>query len=154
MHTRAESSSLIPRTQHLLLNCNSLSSYNTNDRSWTNGSNKQKNFVCDISIPLWRFPSGNTVQSGVTTYIIKEHISFSVSHFIHVHVQVVRFHPNGKYIATGSCDHTCRLWDIQSGRCVRLMTGSKVWCKGHFIYICTCVSDKQMQKTELFLQCT
>ena len=40
--------------------------------------------------------------------------------------QVVQFHPNGKYIATGSSDHTCRLWDIHSGQCVRLFTGKKV----------------------------
>ena len=40
--------------------------------------------------------------------------------------QVVRFHPNGRYIATGSSDRTCRLWDIQNGQCMRLMPGSKV----------------------------
>ena len=40
--------------------------------------------------------------------------------------QVVQFHPNGKYIATGSSDRTCRLWDVQSGQCVRLLPGSKV----------------------------
>ena len=40
--------------------------------------------------------------------------------------QVAQFHPNGKYIATGSSDHTCRLWDIHSGHCVRLLAGQKV----------------------------
>ncbi len=40
-------------------------------------------------------------------------------------LQVARFHCNGKYLATGSRDSTCRLWDIQSGNCVRLMTGGK-----------------------------
>ena len=42
-------------------------------------------------------------------------------------VQVVRFHGNCNYIATGSSDHTCRLWDVQSGQCVRLFSNSKVW---------------------------
>ena len=41
-------------------------------------------------------------------------------------IQVAQFHPNGKYIATGSSDHTCRLWDIHSGQCVRLLAGKKV----------------------------
>ena len=40
--------------------------------------------------------------------------------------QAVTFHPNGNYLATGSSDHTCRLWDVQSGHCMRLMEGGKV----------------------------
>ena len=40
--------------------------------------------------------------------------------------QVVRFHPNCNYLATGSSDRTCRLWDVQSGQCVRLFPGTKV----------------------------
>ena len=47
-----------------------------------------------------------------------------VLHFIIL--QVARIHPNGSYIATGSSDHTCRLWDINNGACVRVFTGSKV----------------------------
>ena len=35
-------------------------------------------------------------------------------------VQTVRFHPNGNYVATGSMDKSCRLWDLQSGECVRV----------------------------------
>lgn len=41
-------------------------------------------------------------------------------------VDVARCHPNGNYVVTGSTDKTCRLWDINSGGCVRLFTGSKV----------------------------
>lgn len=37
--------------------------------------------------------------------------------------QCVRFHPNCNYIATGSSDKTCRLWDVQSGEPARLFTG-------------------------------
>lgn len=37
--------------------------------------------------------------------------------------QVVKFHPNGQYISTGSSDKTCRVWDVLSGKTVRLFTG-------------------------------
>jgi len=36
-------------------------------------------------------------------------------------VEVVEFHPNMHYVATGSSDKQIRLWSIQTGECVRLM---------------------------------
>ena len=39
--------------------------------------------------------------------------------------QVVKFHPNGNYVATGSSDKSVRLWDILTGHCVRIFTGHK-----------------------------
>lgn len=39
--------------------------------------------------------------------------------------QVVQFHPNSNYVATGSSDMTVRLWDCVTGSQVRLMTGHK-----------------------------
>lgn len=38
-------------------------------------------------------------------------------------VDVVQWHPNCQYIATGSSDKTVRMWDILSGDCVRLFIG-------------------------------
>jgi transcription initiation factor TFIID subunit 5 len=38
-------------------------------------------------------------------------------------LQCVKFHPNSLYLATGSSDATCRLWDVQSGSCVRVFIG-------------------------------
>jgi len=40
-------------------------------------------------------------------------------------VDTVSFHPNCNYVATGSCDRTCRLWDITMGECVRLFKGHR-----------------------------
>jgi transcription initiation factor TFIID subunit 5 len=38
-------------------------------------------------------------------------------------VDCVRFHPNMRYLLTGSSDRTMRMWDTASGKCVRVFTG-------------------------------
>jgi transcription initiation factor TFIID subunit 5 len=38
-------------------------------------------------------------------------------------VDAVKFHPNSKYVVTGSSDKSVRMWDIQGGRCFRLFSG-------------------------------
>ncbi|GAB4823536.1 hypothetical protein N2152v2_010582 [Parachlorella kessleri] len=40
-------------------------------------------------------------------------------------VDVVRWHPNCHYVATGSADRTVRLWDIRSGECCRIFVGHR-----------------------------
>jgi transcription initiation factor TFIID subunit 5 len=40
-------------------------------------------------------------------------------------VNTVEWHPNCNYILTGCEDRTVRLWDIQTGRCVRLLNGCR-----------------------------
>ena len=35
-------------------------------------------------------------------------------------VEVIEFHPNGHYVATGSSDRQVRLWSVETGECVRL----------------------------------
>jgi WD40 repeat protein len=39
-------------------------------------------------------------------------------------VNCVAWHPNCNYVVTASDDKTCRMFDIQTGRCVRLLSGS------------------------------
>jgi transcription initiation factor TFIID subunit 5 len=48
---------------------------------------------------------------------------FAFWHFSE-NVNCVSFHPNCNYIMTGSDDKTVRMWDVQSGNCVRMLN----WC--------------------------
>lgn len=61
-------------------------------------------------------------------------------------VTQVAFHPNINYLATGSADRAVRLFDVRSGKCVRLYTGHKVSAKLviNFNIILSC---------ELFISC-
>lgn len=43
-------------------------------------------------------------------------------------VTSLAFHPNVNYLATGSADRAVRLFDVRSGKAVRLYTGHKVGC--------------------------
>lgn len=40
--------------------------------------------------------------------------------------QAIAFHPNGKYLATGSVDQTIRLWCITSGKLLRVLTDCRL----------------------------
>ncbi|RWW58847.1 hypothetical protein BHE74_00034253 [Ensete ventricosum] len=40
-------------------------------------------------------------------------------------LQCVQWHANCNYVATGSSDKTVRLWDVQSGECVRIFIGHR-----------------------------
>ena len=40
-------------------------------------------------------------------------------------VNCLSWHPNCNYLLSGSDDKTIRMWDVQSGRCVRILSGCK-----------------------------
>ncbi len=40
-------------------------------------------------------------------------------------VNCVSWHPNCNYVVSGSDDKTVRMWDVQSGNCVRMMSGCR-----------------------------
>ena len=42
-------------------------------------------------------------------------------------VYSVCFSPDGKQLATGSFDRTVRLWDVETGACVRTLEGHGRW---------------------------
>lgn len=60
------------------------------------------------------------------TLIISVTLEPELMSSISLFLQCVKFHQNCTYLATASTDRTCRLWDLQSGNCVRLFTGHKV----------------------------
>lgn len=47
-------------------------------------------------------------------------------------VRAIVFHPSGKYLLSGSDDHTIRVWELATGRCVKT-----VQAHSHFV---TCLS--------------
>ena len=41
----------------------------------------------------------------------------------HDPVWAVAYHPNGNWVATGSVDHTIRIWEVDTGRMLRILRG-------------------------------
>ncbi|KAL7578371.1 hypothetical protein ACA910_012773 [Epithemia clementina (nom. ined.)] len=64
----------------------------------------------DATARLW------TTDRPVPVRMFSGHVSANVN--------CVKWHPNANYVVTGSDDKTARLWDIQTGRTVRILTGA------------------------------
>ncbi len=87
--------------------------------NWTNSTNQ---IACWSSQWCWCKPN------------YSDSVVFWKSMICLFFVQCCQFHPNGNYIATGSCDRSVRLWDILSGQCVRIFTGHKVTLDNAFTH--------------------
>lgn len=67
----------------------------------------------------------------------------------HSDVNVVKFHPNGNYLATGSSDRSVRIFDLATGNPVRFFTGHKVKRKWRSNEIKKCLSKIRKKEIEL-----
>ena len=79
----------------------------------------------DHTQPL-RILAGHYNDVHVSLICLCSHITTALGH-----MQCLKFHPNGNYVATGSGDLSVRLWDVSTGQCVRLFTGHKVGSHDH-----------------------
>jgi WD40 repeat protein len=41
-------------------------------------------------------------------------------------VTCVAFHPEGKVFATGSADHSIKIWDLNSKKCIKTLNSKKI----------------------------
>lgn len=70
-----------------------------------------------------RIFAGHLSDVDVRRFFISFELGLAYLAVLRGFAQCLTFHPNSLYLATGSSDRTCRLWDVQRGACVRIFTG-------------------------------
>ncbi|RLL50861.1 hypothetical protein D8Y20_10750 [Mariprofundus sp. EBB-1] len=80
------------------------------------GENVVYSTLEDFSVKVWNLRSGNKVQTfGASYFGLGEGHSERVTELV--------FSPDGRYVASGSDDHTIKLWDVSTGEIVRDFKG-------------------------------
>ena len=74
---------------------------------------------------------------AVQTYVALQH-SCGVHAGHQSDVDVVRWHPNSHYVATGSSDRSIRLWDIRDGSVARVFVGHQSTVCRHCLSLAIC----------------
>ena len=67
--------------------------------------------------------SWSNTSPALVQILTAKHEDWYTGHY--TDVDVVRWHPNGNFLGTGSTDRTVRLWDLREGQSRRILAGHK-----------------------------
>jgi WD40 repeat protein len=70
----------------------------------------------DRTVKLWRV--GDSPQSKIPFRTLADHTN---------RILAIDFHPDNLRLASGSCDRTVKLWDINTGHCINTFYGHQSW---------------------------
>ncbi len=66
--------------------------------------------------------AGSYLGNGKSASSHLSHCSFTDVGIFYYEVNSINFSPDGRYVVTGSADHTARVWDIETGEELARMT--------------------------------